>query len=599
MYLRLLQKLIARDEREKHHVAALYRRDTRRTQWVGWLVGGTLALLLMQVISRPQELLIFLCGAAFLLAHPFRSLGRNEEEFAFTLPLPRRLYWQYDLATLVLPLAALSLFGTVVVSLELAAKFWGLFLDGPWVQTRELWSFYRDKTAMLHSYDIPRLNLLPVIFTPMLLGACLSLQSWFFKSTILRLGAWLFLALEMTRFKMSLFHGITPESTALLELDLNAFCLPNLGFDWSFPWILLIAFPLLWWLVDWFVDEREVEAAMGEESLSAPRLPLPQWSRLGLGSGRVFIGLIVIVASLLLLKQFHQDTHNIWQERFPARAKLNQGDQILREPTPHRLLYRPSMPTHGENKVLLQVVMRDDLSGKIILANEKVMGGYPGELAQFHLYDLGRQNITLNLESLDWANLFRAAVNLHSKSVNDVGSYRKWKIDTWCRMPDDFLDPRFCHSALRLTQGQSLWMRSLVFDKDGSFTSIAAIDSLLRAERQEAKSEKSVWCRQDYGVGEMPLDQRSLLPAWEGNRQQEFWPTFRLSIGEVLLLSLLLGFGLLLGPRRLLWSLPLGGFLIVVGLALFEAKIGAQWKKEGIPVMDHFLASPAKDGGVR
>jgi hypothetical protein len=65
MYLRLLQKLIARDEREKHHVAALYRRDTRRTQWVGWIVGGTLALLVMQVISRPQELLIFLCAAAF------------------------------------------------------------------------------------------------------------------------------------------------------------------------------------------------------------------------------------------------------------------------------------------------------------------------------------------------------------------------------------------------------------------------------------------------------------------------------------------------------------------------------------------------------
>ena len=611
MYLRLLQKLIARDEREKHHVAALYRRDTRRTQWVGWLVGGTLALLLMQVISRPQELLIFLCFAAFLLAHPFRSVGRNQEEFAFTLPLPRRLYWQYDLATLVLPLAALSLFGTVVVSLDLAAKFWGLFLDGPWVQARELWG--ADKPNFYNKPEddaLPRLHLLPVIYIPILLGACLSLISWCCRSIFMRAGLWIVLIGLMVVGQIDQIHGINEWHSSLLEWDLAMYlvCFPA-----SF-WTLLITFPFLWWLADGFVDEREVAAAMGEESMSAPRIPLPQWSRLGLGSGRAFVGLMMIVVPLLLLIQFHKNTLDLWEQRFTARDKLDLGDTKLREPTAERVKNRPSEDSSIHQPVLMQIILRDEISGKIILAEEREWTAYPNNISGAQLYVYGAEKTFFGWKAMtiNGANTggvmpidphFAYNNSDFNVFIGEIGSmWDRIKIGSWTRLTDDLLDPRFCQTPLRVSQGQSLWVRSLIFDAESSFTQTSAKESLRKAEAEELKRFKGDW-REDYPKlvypGEIPNHQRRLLPMWDGGHYEGHHSHFRLCLGEVLLLSLLLGFGLLLGPRRLLLSLPLGGFLIVVGLALFEAKVGAQWKKEGIPVIDHFLASPAKDGGVR
>ncbi len=609
MYLRLLQKLIARDEREKHHVAALYRRDTRRTQWVGWLVSGTLALLVMQVISRPQELLIFLCAAAFLLAHPFRSLGRNQEEFAFTLPLPRRLYWQYDLATLVLPLAALSLFGTVVVSLDLAAKFWGLFLDGPWVQTREWWGA-EFITLRPQDDELPMLHLLPVIYIPILLGACLSLISWIFRSLWVKLGIWTILIALMDICQVHQIHGLNEWNSALLEWDLAMYivCFP------ASLWTLIIAFPFLWWLTDWFVDEREVAAASGEESLSAPRLPLPQWSRLGLGSGRAFVGLMMMVAPLLLLIQFHKNTLDLWEQRFTARDKLDLGDTKLREPTEVRVKNRPSEDSSIRHPVLMQIILRDEISGKIILAEEREWTPYPNDISGAQLYVYGADKTLFGWKAIYTHGANRGGV----MSIDPHFAYNNSdfkvifgetnsdsdhiKVGSWTRLTDDLLDPRFCQTLMRVSQGQSLWVRSLIFDAESSFTQTSAKESLRKAEAEELKRFKGDW-REDYPKlvypGEIPNHQRRLLPMWDGGHYEGYHSHFRLSLGEVLLLSLLLGFGMLLGPRRLLWSLPLGGFLIVAGLALFEAKVGAQWKKEGIPVSDHFLASPAKDGGVR
>ncbi|MEN9361127.1 MAG: hypothetical protein RL095_2662 [Verrucomicrobiota bacterium] len=602
MYLRLLQKLLARDERESHHVAALYRRDTRRNGAICWLIGGSLALLLMQVISRPQELLIFLCAAAFLLAHPFRALGRHQEEFAFTLPVPRRLYWQYDVATIVLPIAALSLFGTVVVSLDLAVKFWGLFLDGPWVMRREWWGeSWHTPTIKSEEDELPLFHLLPVIFLPILLAACLALLHWVCRSVLMRLGLWIVLIAVMIGGRFDQIHGLDLSNVFFAwEWNLKGYIVREPAVLWS----LLVAFPLLWWLADWFVDEREVSAASSEESLSAPSLPKPQWSRLGLGAARAWVGVILILLPVLALIHFHQKSRELWQERLAVRAQLDQGEVLLREPSVERRMNLQDLETFRDKSHLIQVVLRDEISGKIILAEEKKVNSGMYDISGLTLYAYGAEPSVfawrqLPIDSCTYQACVthRPIIHLYRDSdftviFREIGNNDgNVIVGRWTILTDDLLDPRFCQTPMRVSQGQSLWVRAMVLDDESSFMPKTAKECFASAEAFEKGREKAYW-RKAYPElvfpGEWPCDQRRLLPMGEGENP-DFDSSFRLSFGEIFIIASLIGFGLILGPRRLLWSLPLGGFLIVVGLALFEAKVGAEWKKEGIPVRDHFL----------
>ena len=587
MYLRLLQKLIARDEREKHHVAALHRHASG--SWHGRahlaLLAAGPTLLLLQVISRPQELLILLCFAVLVLNGPWRFPSPAAETFAFTLAPPRRLLWQVRLAHSILPILALSLIGSLVFSFDLVAKFWGLFLDGPWVQLR---------ASVPHKAVTPTaIHCIPLLLIPSLLCASLQLTQELTQSPWRRLLPW-FCGL-IGFFLTGNFYQLPSLIQGNLYLDLSDYMgMSVLVFILSLP---IIGVSLLFLRISY--DHKEL-------NWSWPRLRLPSLVIKLVGAG-------ITLVSLVSLLQMHAMTAELWQERL----QLSPVDGMLWDPPVQNSI-------QSGDKLLVQCIVEDENRKRICAVVQKtfdvnIESRQTLELFRNSRFKSGVELIVHDANSCRFAlwedridapphqDVFRPIsdpwyiINNGYLPINHGRSPGSYDPQYRCVDQKNLTPKSYRRSLLPIDDRLTLWIRCISIDPAITPPSVTASTLLkeLRAAETERRRHPDYWTSCGIGVpwGHQEISQRHLLPCWQ--KGIEFRDSFILNTGEMMILAFLLGLGLMLGPRRSLWALPLASLLIVITLASLEAKLGLQWRARGIPVMNHFLASPAKDGGVR